>query len=277
MHQPSRASRSHRNRLASLGAHQQHSRQPLSHDTVQPLPPMAAGTSATGGEHAATPSEAMSTEDFLRHVVFARKRGAGGGSASGAPAAPGLAGEGLRHARSPQDPRQTTTQRAWSQASTQAHDAASATLRDPRATWSQPSASATRLQDMPKKQEKPAQHAQQRGKAVRPISMRMQHDTNGRILLRDVASPTGHDVFQYAYDAQGHLTDVACNGMHVESYRYNDKGQRVEAVDHRGVRRTFRYDGRLMRHTRDPSQQAEMHYTSTTKDTQCSPRCYYSP
>ncbi len=33
--------------------------------------------------------------------------------------------------------------------------------------------------------------------------------------------------FQYLYDAEGRLTTVYKNGSCVESYRYNDEGQRI--------------------------------------------------
>lgn len=64
------------------------------------------------------------------------------------------------------------------------------------------------------------------------------------------SAPRNRLIYHYSYDSKGHLTSVKRNGKLIESYTYNEEGQRIEG--HRaffGGSRQFiySYDGALIR------------------------------
>jgi RHS repeat-associated protein len=80
------------------------------------------------------------------------------------------------------------------------------------------------------------------------LNVRLQRNAQGRIIFKLEGAGDSMREYDYAYDAQGHLTHAWLNGSLVEQYAYNETGQRVaDETAWRGPR-TLAYDaaGRLV-------------------------------
>ncbi|MFV0348274.1 MAG: hypothetical protein ACK5JO_06765, partial [Halodesulfovibrio sp.] len=80
------------------------------------------------------------------------------------------------------------------------------------------------------------------------LNVRLQRNAQGRIIRKLEGAGDSMRQYDYAYDAQGHLTHVWLNGSLAEQYAYNEAGQRVaDETAWRGPR-SLAYDaaGRLV-------------------------------
>jgi YD repeat-containing protein len=80
------------------------------------------------------------------------------------------------------------------------------------------------------------------------LNVRLQRNAQGRIIRKLEGAGDSMREYDYAYDAQGHLTHAWLNGSLVEQYAYNEAGQRVaDETVWRGPR-SLAYDraGRLV-------------------------------